>query len=165
RMERINPDISNIEAQDDSASGRILAWKAAFSMASDYPLGVGQGNFKKYVGQYNPHIPGKDTHNTFFRCLAELGVQGLTIYLIMIANVFRILKRVKKKAIGLSNEIDYKWHSYALSVSLIIFLASGMFITHTYIEELYWLLMFPVLLERAVENQIDRIENIPTVQI
>ena len=165
RMQRINPDVFSVEKQDDSATGRILAWKAALSMIYDYPLGIGQGNFKKYVGQYNPDIPGKDTHNTFFRCLTELGVQGLAIYLIMIANAFRILKRVKNKAIGLSNEIDYKWHNYALSVSLVIFLTSGMFITHTYIEELYWLLMFPVLLERAVENQIDRIENISTVQV
>ena len=160
RMQRINPNVFSVEKQDDSATGRILAWKAALSMTSDYPLGVGQGNFKKYVGQYNPDIPGKDTHNTFFRCLTELGVQGLAIYLIMIANAFRILKRVKNKAIGLSNEIDYKWHTYALAVSLVIFLSSGMFITHTYIEELYWLLMFPVLLERAVENEQETVESI-----
>jgi len=158
RMQRINPDVFSVERQDDSASGRILAWKAALSMASDYPLGVGQDNFKKYVGQYNPAIPGRDTHNTFLRGLAELGIQGLAIYLIMIANAFRILKRLKNKIRGLNNETDYKWHIYALSVSLVIFLSSGMFITHTYIEELYWLLMFPVLLERAVENEQEKIE-------
>jgi len=154
RMQTINPDISEIEIQDRSAAGRILAWKAALSMASDYPEGIGQGNFKPYVGNYNHDIPGKDTHNTFLRCLAELGVQGLVIYLLLIINAFRILKRVKNKVKGLSSQTDYKWHTYALSIALVIFIASGMFVTHTYIEELYWLLMFPVLLERAADNEL-----------
>jgi O-antigen ligase len=129
-------------------------------MASDYPWGIGQDNFIRYVGRYDPAIPGKDTHNTYLRCLAELGIQGLGIYLLMIVNAFRILKRLKNKISGLAKETDYKWHIYALSVSLVIFLASGMFITHTYIEELYWLLMFPVVLERAVENERDSAESV-----
>ena len=93
-MEGIDTNSAQIDA---SARGRLLAWEAALSMASDYPLGVGEGNFKKYIGQYNPEMIGRDTHNTFLRCLAELGVQGAFVLLLLIGNAFWILFRLKKK--------------------------------------------------------------------
>jgi len=151
RMESIEIDTSEM---GPSAQGRILAWEAALSITWDYPLGIGEGNFKKYVGQYNPNIPGKDTHDTFLRCLAELGVQGLFIYMLLIANAFNILRKLRTQVRRMANETDFRWHIYGLTVSIIIFISSGMFITHTYIEELYWLLLFPVFLKRSVENQL-----------
>ena len=147
---------ANTSQMDSSSYGRIVVWKAALAMVEDHPLGIGEGNFKKYVGQYSPAIPGRDTHNTYFRCLAELGIQGLIIYLLLIINAFRILRRIKEKAKGITNETDFMWHIYGLKVSLIIFLICGITMTHTYIEELYWLLMFPVFLERSVENEAEQ---------
>jgi O-antigen ligase len=152
RMQRINPDIGAIEMQDDSSAGRILAWKAALSMARDHPLGIGQGNFFQYVGHYQPDIPGKDTHNTYLRALAELGIPGLGLILAMIWNAFSMLRRQKKRIAVNNLPHDLHLHVYALSVALIIFLVAGMFITETYIEEFYWLLMFPVLLERVIDH-------------
>lgn len=154
RMGRINLDITDVEAQDDSATGRILAWKAAISMASDHPLGIGQGNFHRYVGDYQPDIPGKDTHNTYLRALAELGVPGLLLIGAMVWNAFRILREQKKRIVVNDLPHDLSLFVYAQSVALVIFLAAGMFITETYIEEFYWLLMFPVLLERVVDGQM-----------
>jgi O-antigen ligase len=150
RMDEISVESSKI---DKSTKGRILAWDAALSMAADYPLGIGEGNFRKYVDKYNPNIPGKDTHNTFLRCLSELGVQGLIVYLLMIANAFNILRKLKKQVKGMDRETDFVWHIYGIKISIILFVSAGMFISHTYIEELYWLLMFPVFLKRSVENQ------------
>ena len=152
-MEGIDTNTAQIDA---SARGRLLAWEAALSMASDYPLGVGEGNFKKYIGQYSPEMMGRDTHNTFLRCLAELGVQGAFVLLLLIGNAFWILFRLKKKIRDLPQKEDLLWHIYALKIALIIYLVSGIFITHTYIEEFYWLLMFPVFLKRSVENAIKR---------
>ena len=154
RIGRINTNIDNIEEQDDSASGRILAWRAALAMAADYPLGIGQGNFSFYVGRYQPDIPGKDTHNTYFRCLAELGIPGLFLMLAMIWNAFRMLKRQKAIVDNFSLSNDFLLYIYAQRLSLSIFLAAGMFITETYIEEFYWLLMMPILIERAVQREL-----------
>jgi len=151
RMEGIDTNTAQIDA---SARGRLLAWEAALSMASDYPLGVGEGNFKKYIGQYSPEMMGRDTHNTFLRCLAELGVQGAFVLLLLIGNAFWILFRLKKKIRDLPQKEDLLWHIYALKIALIIYLVSGIFITHTYIEEFYWLLMFPVFLKRCAEDKI-----------
>jgi O-antigen ligase len=104
------------------------------------------------VGHYQPDIPGKDTHNTYLRALAELGIPGLGLILAMIWNAFSMLRRQKKRIAVNNLPHDLHLHVYALSVALIIFLVAGMFITETYIEEFYWLLMFPVLLERVIDH-------------
>ena len=158
RMEGIDTNAAQVDA---SARGRLLAWEAALSMAWDYPLGVGEGNFKRYIGGYKPEMMGRDTHNTFLRCLAELGVQGAFVLLLLIGNAFWILFRLKKKIQDLPQKVDFLWHIYALKIALIIYLVAGIFITHTYIEEFYWLLMFPVFLKRSVENEI-KIEAKPS---
>ena len=142
----------------ESSRGRLSAWKAAISMTLDYPLGVGEGNFKKYVAYYDPDIPGKDPHNTFLRCLTELGIQGAAVFALLIINAFRILRRLRKQVKGWSNEMDFLWHIYGLKIAIIVFVACGITITHTYIEELYWLLFFPLFLQRAVENEQEKVE-------
>lgn len=154
RMGRINPNISDIEEQDSSAAGRILAWKAAIEMVGDHPLGIGQDNFSYYVGQYQPEIPGKDTHSTYLRALAELGIPGVALIAAMIWNAFSLLRRQKKRIEAHDLPKDLLLHVYAQSVALVIFLTAGLFITETYVEEFYWLLMFPVLLERVVDGQM-----------
>jgi O-antigen ligase len=179
---------------DNSSQGRVLAWEAALKMVSEHPLGIGEGNFRKYVGVYSPTIPGKDTHSTFLRCLAELGVQGLLVYLLLIVNGFRILYKIgnqvkrskysmkfiktprKPQAFKPGGESrpernggspakpvspretlafspgSFIWHVYGIKVSLIIFITCGLTMTHTYIEELYWILAFPIFIERSVKN-------------
>ena len=157
RMKKINIDTSEM---DFSSQGRVLVWKSSLSMALDHPLGVGEGNFKAYVGRYNPAILGSDAHNTFLRCLAELGFQGALILLLLIGNAFRILFSLKKDIAPLQNSEDFLWHIYSLKIALVIYLVAGMFITHTYIEEFYWLLMFPLFLKRSVENEIETTDNL-----
>jgi len=124
-------------------------------MVSDYPLGVGEGNFKTYIEQYSPHMTGRDTHNTFLRCLTELGVQGAFVFLLLVGNAFWILFKLKKKVQGLPENADFLWHIYALKIALIIYLVAGIFITHTYIEEFYWLLIYPLFLKRSIEGLVE----------
>ncbi|PID78156.1 MAG: hypothetical protein CSB21_01645 [Deltaproteobacteria bacterium] len=152
RMGRINTDESEM---DRSAAGRIEAWRAAMLMFSDYPFGVGEGRFKKIIGEYVPEAAGRDAHNTFFRCLAELGIQGIAILLILILNAFRILSKIEKEVRESQNEefaSEINLEIFALRISLSMYLVTTMFLTHTYIEEFYWLLLFPVFLKRCWEN-------------
>lgn len=156
RMGRVNTDISNIEQQDDSAAGRIMAWKAAVDMAFDYPLGIGQGNFTSYVGNYQPDIPGKDTHNTYLRAFAELGFPGVFLILLMCSFAFSTLRRQKRRIVLAELDSTLLLHVYAQSIALVTFLTAGMFITETYIEEFYWVLFFPVLLERVINDAVEK---------
>jgi len=145
----------NPEETDPSARGRVLAWRAAVRMALDHPLGIGEGNFFQYVGRYDERIPGKDTHNTFFRCLAELGFPGAFLYLMLVVGAFRTLRWCWRASRASPRILEWRVHVWALATSLVTFLTAGLFITHTYIEELYWLLMFPVCLRRGLENELE----------
>jgi hypothetical protein len=93
-------------------------------------------------------------YSTPSECLTELGVHGAFVLLLLIGNGFWILFRLKKKIQGLPQEADFIWHIYALRIALIIYLVAGIFITHTYIEEFYWLLMYPLFLKRSIEGEI-----------
>lgn len=139
---------------DKSSAGRIHFWGIAIKMAIDHPLGIGEGNFYHYIGNYDPSLEtGKDTHNTYLRCLAELGFQGLFALLLLIANAFRILSLISKKIEGLDNKQIYFWHVYGLRLALIGYLIIAFFVSATYVEDLFWLLMYPVFLNRCIENE------------
>jgi O-antigen ligase len=120
-------------------------------------LGVGVGRFFDFIGKYKPSIPGKDTHNTYFRCLAELGFIGFLLLLLLIANalwmLFALDRRVRN--LGEDRAHDYSLHIFGLKIALVVYLSAGMFISSTYIEEFYWLLMMPVFLKRSFDNEVE----------
>ncbi len=142
---------------DSSAGNRLIAWRGAWSIAKDNPLGIGVGQFFNFIGFYEPSIPGKDTHNTYLRCLSELGFQGLFILCMMIFNAFRTLVNIDIQIRDDSSKIanQFRLHIFALKISLVVYLIAGMFISSTYIEEFYWLLMMPVFLKRSYENELE----------
>ena len=84
--------------------------------------------------------------------MAELGVQGLAVMLLLMLNAFKILSRIRKDAVLLKDKEDVLLSVYALQVALVIFFVASLFITETYIEKFYWLLMMPLFLQRAVTN-------------
>ena len=143
---------------DLSAKGRIWAWKAAIQMVQDYPLGIGEGNFRSYVERYNPLIPGKDTHNTYLRCLSELGFPGFFLLCALIINAFLFLKRVWFIS-SIKNLLKLQLYAFSLAVSIVIFLVSSIFITETYIEEFYFLLFLPLSLYYASKNEMQTAEK------
>lgn len=152
--ERMNTIETEQTAMDESTVGRIEAWRAAVQMVNDYPYGIGEGNFKTLIGNYNIEAGGRDAHNTFFRCMAELGLQGLVVLLLMIWTAFQKLKQIHRRtntetAIG----HEYTLQVLALRIGLIMYLVTANFLSHTYIEEFYWVLMFPLFLKRCMENE------------
>ena len=143
--------------RDLSAQHRLDAWHGAWLMVQDYPLGVGVGNFFGHIGDYYPHLRGRDTHNTYLRCLAELGFHGFFVLAMLIASAFFMLWKIERRAESLEPDPQSFFHLYAfaLKLSLISYLVAAMFISSVYIEEFYWLLMMPVFLKRALDNEIN----------
>jgi putative inorganic carbon (hco3(-)) transporter len=146
--------------RDRSAMGRIYAWQAAWAMAKDFPLGVGVGQFFSHVGLYVPELAGRDTHNTYLRCLSELGFHGLLVLLLMIFTSFLMCRRIQIESANLAPEIGryYLLNAYAIKLAIVVYLVTAMFISSVYIEEMYWLLMMPVFLKRAMENEVEDIQ-------
>ena len=156
-IERMTTISTETEEMDASSQGRVLAWRAAYQMFQDHPFGIGEGNFTSLVGAYNPDIDGLDTHNTFMRCLAELGLHGFFVYLLLYVNAFLILQRTWHKAYLLTDKEEQtriSWYVFAIKLSLIAILTTGMTMSHTYVEGPYWFLFFPVLLENSTDNKI-----------
>lgn len=153
--ERMGTLRSDEVSQDASAQSRMDAWKVAVRMWADHPFGVGVGQYRTYTGFYNPALAGRDTHNTYLRCLAETGIQGLLVLMLVIFSSFKLLRRVEKESTGLEATVRgfYEMHAFALRISLVVYLTAAFFISSTYIEEFYWLLMFPVFLMRALKNE------------
>jgi putative inorganic carbon (hco3(-)) transporter len=81
--------------EDSSAMARLTVWKAAANMATDFPLGVGAGNFQSAYGRYYMAPEGSSAiawasprwlaaHSIKFRTLGEYGFHGLFLVLYMI---------------------------------------------------------------------------------
>ena len=80
---------------------RVNIWAAGLRMVVDHPLiGVGYGQFSSYVPSYFQvlgSIPldsglrsaGSIAHNTFLSVAAELGLVGLTLYLLVLGGGYR----------------------------------------------------------------------------
>lgn len=143
------------EDRDRSAKSRLEAWDGALLMAKDYPLGVGVGQFINYIGVYYPELTGRDTHNTYLRCLAELGVQGFLVMVLMTVTAFIMLRNIDRRAVDLPPEIarNFYLYSFATKLSLVVYMTAAIFISSVYIEEFYWLLLFPVFLKRVLDNE------------
>jgi putative inorganic carbon (HCO3(-)) transporter len=147
--QRTETIVATGEEREASAEARLELWAAGFAMWQDNPQGVGAGSFYTVVGRYDPKYEGRDCHNTYIRCLAELGVPGIGLLAALIVNAFRTLRRASSLAVGTPLEHDVQWDSYGLMVALVVYLTAGIFMGLTYIEELWWFLSIPVCLERA----------------
>jgi O-antigen ligase len=158
RMSLIKPNMA-IEQQDTSSAGRIQAWRAAISMSKDNPLGVGYNNFRVRVADYNIAIPGKDTHNTFLRCLAELGIQGLLLLLLLSCNALLRVYRLHKQLYQEAEHAEYALWNYATGVGLVVYLVAGVFISTTYIEEFYIILLLPDIIASLVRGIVKTDSN------
>ena len=66
--------------------GRVILALAALRMFRDHPiLGVGFGGFSELFGRYQPYYPRSSavSHNTFMGTLAELGIVGTGVLLLI----------------------------------------------------------------------------------
>jgi hypothetical protein len=141
--------ISDAAEKDDSATSRLDLWNAGIQMGLEHPLGVGAGSYYSVIGSYNARYRGRDCHNTYIRCFAELGVPGTLLFAAVIINAFLMLRRIPRLAEGTPIARDIELDCYGLRVALVAYLTAGIFMGLTYIEELWWFLSLPVCLERA----------------
>lgn len=67
---------------DKSFQGRTRAWEQGFDMVTWYPItGVGKGQWMSYHG--------RRPHNSYVEIMAELGIAGIILFLMVLKNSFR----------------------------------------------------------------------------
>jgi len=145
------------EERDRSAQSRLDIWQASLEMIRDHPFGVGPGNFYQNIGRYNPQYKNRDAHNTYLRCASELGIPGLLLLLILMANGIGLCRRNFRDLEELSEEdrIDYSWINCAVTSTLMAIFMAGLTGTMLYLEAWWWFLLLPVCLRRCMDNQLE----------
>jgi putative inorganic carbon (HCO3(-)) transporter len=157
RMETIKEAAkSGVEYGTEETLSRWDFWKASLPMFIDHPFGVGIKNFEKLVPYYDPRNTGMDAHNTYVLCYSEIGILGITLFLIIIVEGWRQLGRIRKMAAGTLHERDINLHVFTLGIVLIIYFL-GYMTTHSmlYAEIVWILLSMPICLENATRKLLE----------
>ncbi len=139
---------------DKSAMGRVDIWKAAGKIVTQYPLGVGIGNFETTMQKTHPHIGRRAAHNTFVLCVTELGVQGLCLFLIIVAASFHSAWRCVRRADQTHDPAWTRFMGYGLILSMVTGFGAQMFTERLYTEAFWWILALPTCLHRVVVREI-----------
>lgn len=140
--------------RDFAAQSRIDIWVASLDMLKEHPEGIGAGNFQARIGDFTEEHPERDAHNTFVLCWSELGIPGLVLFALLIVNAFRTLIHARKRSSMMLEDSAAKLYlvSYGLLVGLTVFLGCGLTTSRLYTEGIWWFLVMPLCLSRALEN-------------
>lgn len=149
-------DTINTYQEDESAMGRINAWKMAFNLASDRPLGGGFDIYDSMVFQlYAPNPTDVHAaHSIYFQTLGEHGFGGLFLYLLLGVLTWRCGSVIAKKT---KNVAELRW-AYDLAtmmqVSLLGFAVGGAFLSLVYFDVPYYLMAAMVATRALVEREL-----------
>ena len=93
-----------------SFNSRIPLAQVALSITRDHPVwGSGIGNYREWLPRY--HIPGEPfteiakVHNVFLLVVAEMGLVGVGVFLLLLAGTFRRLWRSFRHQHGMSQAL------------------------------------------------------------
>lgn len=138
--------------QDASAEGRLDAWAWSWQMALQHPL-TG-GGFRVFVLNKTPDGTGYlEAHNIFFEVVAEHGFIGLALFVWLIAAAYRSCGVVRRLA---ARNEELAWAqdlAGMLQISLLVFVAGGMFISIATSPFLYDLVPMVIGLRSIVERE------------
>jgi O-antigen ligase len=143
--------------EDSTSTRRMTYWRAGIDMTRQYPvLGVGYGNWIEYYGDHYVDAEARRgsigivqlSHNIFIQCMAELGLTGLSVLLMMMTATFFINHQTRKLArAGPGPPRDFTLQmAYGLDGALIGFIGSGFFVTVLYYPYFWINLAFTVAL-------------------
>lgn len=136
-----------LNPSEASASARLESWKAGFNMMKDHPIiGVGLGAFPHEYAlraslaadEFKVKIP-RFAHNSYIQVGAEIGVIGLTFFLLLILFSFRDILRAQR-IFREKNEVVLSELCQFLGVGLMGYAACGMFLTQAYLT-MFWIVV------------------------
>jgi len=126
-----------------SSVTRIGQQLVGWWMFRDHPAtGVGPGNFEENVRYYADRV--SDTlrieaiaaHNMYVQALAELGLQGAVLLVVLLVVGWRAAERARRRAPNPAFALTYE----SMSVSVVVFATSAVLIHAAYQKE-WWLLL------------------------
>jgi len=142
--------------RDGSAMSRLDAWYIAWRFALDRPF-LGGGFWS--VGQpeiVERYMPGRgfqvSSHSIFFSVLGEHGFIGLALFLGLLGSCIWTLRRLRHQNVP-PPPSWVRSYSHMLEVSIVGFVVTGAFLNAAYIDLLYHLVAFVILLKVLAERE------------
>jgi putative inorganic carbon (hco3(-)) transporter len=130
--------------QDESALGRINAWKAAISVADDRLTGAGAMfylnpiNFTRYAPTGSEVLTA---HSIYFQALGEHGWLGLFLFVSIFGSIVIRLRYAIRKEKRRSKEVTPRRELLSmLELSIFTYLLGGAFLSLVYWEAIYLIL-------------------------
>jgi putative inorganic carbon (HCO3(-)) transporter len=115
---------------DDSAMGRIMAWRMAFNLAMHRPLGGGFQTFRPsaYL-MYLPEVGARrtDAHSVYFELMAEQGFIGLGLFLALGIFTFFTCGKIARRTRRSPEDAWMNELARMLQVSFVGYAAAGAF--------------------------------------
>lgn len=148
------------DTEDSTADQRLKMWATGWDMFLDNPLGVGGGNFRYNIQNYQGDrfkrgMYGRPAHSIWFSLLPELGVFGLLIFFSLLKyNIISIISLRIKNASPSSNEKYLHAMSLSFTASLAGYFASASFLSVLYYAH-YWYLTALIVASYRIKKHLD----------
>jgi O-antigen ligase len=129
---RFATTFTSAEERDSSAAGRLVLWKAGFTMLRDNPLGAGGDAFRLgYGGRYLQGVgvdrQGRSVHNGILNEACEWGLQGIVLRILFIGLAVLVARKTVRQqtALGRSGEAALGCCLIASAVAFVVSSAFG----------------------------------------
>ena len=163
------------DTREGTALTRRYLWTTAYRMWRANPiLGVGGGNFNFRAGEYQPRTgdwtrdllerswSGTTVHSLYFQVLAELGLAGVLLYLLVVGRHFYLLGRLRaamrrdpRAPPDLVREVEL--YSSGLTSAMVGFLVAGAFLSVAYYPYPWYLSGIAVGLRAGARRRLARV--------
>ena len=157
--------VSITDTEDSTRNTRLEFWGLAWDMFLDNPvIGVGARNYPWNVATYQMMRPdfsvdgkllgGREVHSLYFALIAELGLVGTVLYVLIIINLVKKILFVMR--LGENEEVfhDFGLIAKGLLISLFSFLISGGFISVLYYPPFWYLVGIVMTLHLIVQKEL-----------
>jgi putative inorganic carbon (hco3(-)) transporter len=141
------------DTNEATAQTRLHYWGAAARMLIANPIvGVGAGNgplrMPEYVQGFRSSATqwGRTFHGTIPQVMAELGLLGIGLYLIMVIYALRVLLKVKKRSLYDHDE-QLGATADGLTGAMVGYLACATFLSTAYYPQLWTLFVLIIILK------------------
>lgn len=142
--------------EDESAMGRIGAWIYSINAANSRLTGAGFNSWSESTyALYNPEaIDVVVAHSIYFSVLADHGWLGLILYLSILFITWRYLSKVLSMTKNNTNLRDQNLLARMLQVSFIAYFTGGAFLSLSYFDLPWHLIVITLLLKQFTERSI-----------
>lgn len=153
--------------EDNSSLGRLSAWWTAWGIALHFPAGVGFNAARaELFALYSPYYESLGSvhaaHSIYFQVLGNHGFIGLFIFLAFWFVTWRIAARVRKNAKEVPEAAWCVDLANLGQVSLVGYFCGGAFLSLSYFDLPYNVMVLLVLAQRWVQRQAWRTEPVYT---